>query len=143
MRTHIHTHIHMRATYRIEPHSVELSLVRLLDLHHPLAALRASRVLPFGLDALLEEVEVHAGIQPARWHDIIVQTASRRHVIRTGAYIHHTMYRETTRRRQEGSAHQHVGQIFSHTRAPTDKHNDICQSLPPRKDRSFPFPSSS
>jgi len=44
----------------------------------PFAAFRATRILPFGLNSLLEEVEVRPVRQPARLQYVVVQAARHR-----------------------------------------------------------------
>ncbi len=66
--------------HRVEPVGVESLLVvrAARDEHGPLAAVLAGGVLPLGLHAFLEEVEVRVGPQPARRLYVIVQAAKKR-----------------------------------------------------------------
>ena len=63
--------------HRVEPVGVErlFAAGAFGDEDGPLAAMLAGGVLPLGLDALLEQVEVCVGPQPARRLDVVVQTA--------------------------------------------------------------------
>ena len=47
----------------------------LVHQHSPFAAALAHGVLPFGLNILLEQVEVHARLHPAGGLDVVVQAA--------------------------------------------------------------------
>lgn len=65
--------------HRVEPVGVQdlLAVGPLGHEHGPLAAVLAGGVLPLGLHALLEQVEVRPRPQPARRLDVVVQAATR------------------------------------------------------------------
>lgn len=68
-----------RRAHCVEPVGVQRLLVvgAARYQHGPLAAVLARGVLPLGLNALLEQVEVRLGAQPAGWLYVIVQAAPR------------------------------------------------------------------
>ena len=63
---------------RVQPERVQCLLVALGHRCAPLTAGRALRVLPLGLDTLLEAMEISAGNEAARLNNVVVQAARPR-----------------------------------------------------------------
>ncbi len=68
-------------SHRVQPEFVEDLLVAARHEDGPLAAVLAGGVLPLRLDALFEEVEVRARLQPAGGLDVVVQAAGTSTII--------------------------------------------------------------